>query len=87
MGVTSHWVKMLPDGTIIRMLAAIACLRFPGDYIFLYEGNKKLILLILFCRVAYSRQISRQYSSSRGLIRFAGIQSESCCNGQLIEFR
>lgn len=66
MGVTAHWLKMLPDGTIIRMSAAIACLRFPGDYIFLCEENKKLIFLILFYRVAYSRQSSRKYYASHG---------------------
>ena len=29
-GITAHWIKLLPDGTILRMSAAIACKRFPG---------------------------------------------------------
>lgn len=32
MGVTAHWLKMCSDGTISRMSAAIAVLRFPGTF-------------------------------------------------------
>lgn len=30
MGVTAHWLKIMSDGTIKRIPAAIACKRFPG---------------------------------------------------------
>ena len=47
MGVTAHWLKMLPCGTIIRMSAAIACRRFPGDLILLNEKKKIVIRVFL----------------------------------------
>lgn len=30
LGVTAHWLVVLPDGTIVRRSAAIACKRFSG---------------------------------------------------------
>ena len=47
MGVTARWLKMLPCGTIIRMSAAIACRRFPGDLILLNEKKKIVIRVFL----------------------------------------
>ena len=59
MGVTAHWLKILPCGTIIQMSAAIACHRFPGDLKLLNEEKK--VLFVFFYRIAYSRLGSRDY--------------------------
>ncbi len=48
MGVTAHWLTMLSDGTITRMSAAIAVLRFPGTFYFYYYYYLLILLLAFY---------------------------------------